>query len=107
MTKIGMALHVKFLLKDGSFRYVDCDLNIPTIPICTEYDGNIEEIGGFLLKERPVGWLEEKGKLEDMGAAGGSPHLQVDENWQVEFTSLCKGLYFVCTHFYNGRSRCG
>ena len=65
----------------------------------------------FLLRERPVGWLEEKGKLEDMGAAGGSPHLQVAENWQVEFTSVCfftKGfILFVHTHFYNVRSRCG
>ena len=57
MTKIGVAIHVKFILADGTFRYVDCDLNIPTIPVCTKYDGNIEDIGKYLLRARPVGWL--------------------------------------------------
>ena len=84
MTKIGVAIHVKFILEDGSFRHVDCDLNIPTVPVCTVYDGNIEEVGKYLLRTRPVGWLEEKGKLQDMGAAGGSPHLVNSENWQVK-----------------------
>ena len=68
MTKIGVAIHVKFILADGTFRYVDCDLNVPTIPVCTKYDGNIEDIGKYLLRARPVGWREEKSKLEDMGA---------------------------------------
>ena len=84
MTKIGVAIHVKFILADGTFRYVDCDLNIPTIPVCTKYDGNIEDIGKYLLRTRPVGWIAEKSKLEDMGAAGGSPHLFQSDNWQVK-----------------------
>ena len=84
MTKIGVAIHVKFILADGTFRYVDCDLNIPTIPVCTKYDGNIEDIGKYLLRTRPVDWIEEKSKLEDMGAAGGSPHLFQSDNWQVK-----------------------
>ena len=31
-----------------------------------------------------MGWIEEKSKLEDMGAAGGSPHLFQSDNWQVK-----------------------
>ena len=50
---------VMVILEDGSFRHVDCDLNIPTISVCTEYDGNIEEVGSYLLQTRPVGWIEE------------------------------------------------
>ena len=84
ITKIGVAIHVKFILEDGSFRHVDCDLNIPTIPVCTKYDGNIEEVEKYLLHTRPVGWLEEKEKLQDMGSAGGSQHLVGSENWQVK-----------------------
>ena len=60
MTKIGVAIHVKFILADGTFRYVDCDLNIPTIPVCTKYDGNIEDIGKYLLRTRPVGGSRRK-----------------------------------------------
>ena len=92
ITKIGVAIHVKFILKDGSFRHVDCDLNIPTVPVRTKYDGNIEEVGRYLLQERPVGWLEEKGKLQDMGAAGGSPHLVDSKNWQVKMRVVNRGV---------------
>merc|ERR1719234_1302861 len=41
ITKIGVALHVKFLHMDGSCTFIDCDINIPTIPTCTRYDGGI------------------------------------------------------------------
>ena len=94
ITKIGVAIHVKFILEDGSFRHVDCDLNIPTIPVSTKYNGDIQKVGEYLLRRRPVGWLEEKGKLQDMGSAGGE-HNKVSlveggseqhlvENWQVK-----------------------
>jgi len=86
LTKIGVAIHVKFILEDGSFRHVDCDLNIPTIPVCTKYDGNIEEVGKYLLRKRPVGWLEEKSKLEDMEAAEES------KNWQVKMRMVNRDL---------------
>ena len=37
------------------------------------------------MRERPVGWLEELSKLEDMGAAQFSPHLLISETWPVKF----------------------
>ena len=86
MTKIGVAIYVKFILEDGSFRHVDCDLNIPTIPVCTKYDGNIEEVKKYLLRERPVGWLEERSKLEDTQAAEES------QNWQVKMRMVNRDL---------------
>ena len=86
LTKIGVAIHFIFILEDGSFRHVDCDLNIPTIPVCTKYDGNIEEVKQYLLRERPVGWLEERSKLEDMQAAEES------QNWQVKMRMVNRDL---------------
>ena len=59
ITKIGVALHVKFLQRDGSFTFIDCDINIPTIPTCTRYDGKPTDAGEYLRREKPVGWLEE------------------------------------------------
>ena len=37
------------------------------------------------MMERPVGWLEELSKLENMSAAATSPHLLVSKNWPVKF----------------------
>ena len=86
-TKIGVALHVKFVLKDGFSTFVDCDINIPTIPTCTRYDGSVMDVCKYLvLADYPVGWLEERSKLVDMSKAARSPFLNGSihaENWQV------------------------
>ena len=66
ITKIGVALHVKFALKDGSYSHIDCDINIPTIPTCTRYDGNNRKVFNYLMRVRPVGWLEEFSKLDSI-----------------------------------------
>ena len=88
ITKIGVALHVKFALKDGSYSYVDCDINIPTIPTSTRYDGSIEDVRQYLMRVQPVGWLEESSKLEDMGSASNSFHLIGAESWQVKMRMI-------------------
>ena len=88
ITKIGVALHVKFALKDGSYYYVDCDINIPTIPTSTRYDGSIVGVLEYLRRVRPVGWLEELSKLEDMRSARGSVHLIGADSWQVKMRML-------------------
>ena len=83
ITKIGVALHVKFALKDGSFSFIDCDINIPTIPTSTRYDGGIDVVQRFLMRVKPVGWLEELSKLENMSNAHNMPHLIGADSWQV------------------------
>ena len=88
ITKIGVALHVKFALKDNSYSYVDCDINIPTIPTSTPYDGGIQEAQEYLIKVRPVGWLEELHKFVDMSSAADSHHLIGVESWQVKMKRI-------------------
>ena len=66
---------------------VDCDLNVPTIPTSTPYDGGIGEVERYLVKHRPVGWLEEMGKLEGMTAAGGS-YMIGQDSWQVKLRQI-------------------
>ena len=70
ITKIGVALHVKFPLEDGSYSYVDCDINIPTIPTQTGFDGDDSPAVNYFQTVRPVGWLEELRKLENMASEG-------------------------------------
>ena len=88
ITKIGVALHVKFDLKDGSYSYVDCDINIPTIPTSTRYDGSIRDVHKYLRRVQPVGWLEEMSKLENMSSASNSSHLIGADSWQVKMRMI-------------------
>ena len=88
ITKIGVALHVKFALKDGSYSYVDCDINIPTIPTSTRYDGSINDVQKYLMRVQPVGWIEESSKLENMKSAGDSFHLIGADSWQVKMRMI-------------------
>ena len=53
ITKIGAAIHVGF--SDGTT--VDCDLNVPTIPTFTQYDGSVTHVRNYLSRVQPVGWL--------------------------------------------------
>ena len=67
---------------------VDCDLNVPTIPTSTPYDGGIGEVQEYLETYKPVGWTEEMGKLETMTSAGASPHMIGQESWQVKLRQI-------------------
>ena len=69
---------------------MDCDLNVPTIPTSTPYDGGIGEVQRFLETYKPVGWTEEMGKLEDMGAARASFHMIGQESWQVKMRQISR-----------------
>merc|ERR1711971_285176 len=88
ITKIGVALHVKFAMKDGSYSYVDCDINIPTIPTYTKYDGDPTNALTYLIRVSPIGWLEERSKVDDMTSTRGLPHLIGAESWQVKMRML-------------------
>ena len=88
ITKIGVALHVKFALRDGSFSYIDCDINVPTIPTSTRYDGDITDVRNYLLEVKPAGWLEEYRKIELMSSTRGSHRLIGEESWQVKMRML-------------------
>ena len=88
ITKIGVALHVKFALMDGSYSFVDCDINIPTIPTSTRYDGSTDDVRRYLERVQPVGWLEEFSKLESMRSAGASFHLIGADSWQVKMRMI-------------------
>ena len=88
ITKIGVALHVKFALKDGSYSFIDCDINIPTIPTSTQYDGGDGDVQIYLKIFRPVGWLEELSKLENMQAARGIADLTGAESCQVKMRMI-------------------
>ena len=65
-SKIGAGLHMEFQEPDGSTFNIDCDLNSPSVPCQTSYDGVIDEIVQFLEEKRPVNWIEEISKLESM-----------------------------------------
>ena len=69
---------------DNSFSYISCDLSIPTFPTNLRYDGSLGEVKTYLDKEKPVGWLEERSKLQDMRGAAVSPHLISPESWQIK-----------------------
>ena len=58
----------------------------PAWPTHTRFDGDTSDSVNYLMRERPLGWLEESSKLEDMESAGCSPHL-LDANiiWPVKF----------------------
>ena len=92
ITKIGVALHVKFLNRDGSSTFIDCDINIPTIPTCTEYDGDILKVQAYLARVHPVGWLEEQSKLDNMLSAGNSLNLIGEDSWQVKMRMINRDL---------------
>ena len=85
-------MHVKFLNRDGSSTFIDCDINIPTIPTCTRYDGDIAAVRNYLARVQPVGWLEEWSKLEILIAAQNSVHFIGADSWQVKMRMINRDL---------------
>ena len=85
-SKVGVVLHLQWREEDGTIVTIDVDLNCPTWPTHTRYDGSINHYAHYLMRERFVGWLEEFSKLENMGAAASSPHLLTSNIiWPVKF----------------------
>ena len=84
-SKVGLVLHLQWREEDGTLSTIDVDLNCPTWPTFTHYDGNHNPAHQYLMREVPVGWLEEHSKMEDMRAAAGSPHLLDSKCWPVKF----------------------
>ena len=74
--------------EDGSTFNIDCDLNVPTVPCGTPYDGGIKEISNYLRKERPVNWIEEDNKLQGMGEAAINPFNLEPDDWQIKFRMI-------------------
>ena len=87
-SKVGVVLHLQWREEDGTLFTIDCDLNCPTWPTHTRYDGSIVHAKKYLTTERPVGWLEELSKLEDMFAAGAAHHLLALKVWPVKFRMI-------------------
>ena len=52
----------------------------------------VREVQDYLSRARPVGWLEELSKLDDMFSAGTSVHLIGAESWQVKMRMINRDL---------------
>ena len=61
---------------------------MPTVPCGTPYDGSINDIANYLIKERPVKWLEELSKLEGMEQAGHNHRTVAKDDWPVKFRMI-------------------
>ena len=77
-------IHLEWLETDGTTVNLDCDLNVPTVPCGTPYDGGINEISTYLHNARPVNWIEEDSKLEGLESAAGYSNAKQDD-WPVKF----------------------
>ena len=80
---ISNYLSTEFVDTEGTVN-IDCDLNVPTLPCKTKYDGGIEDIVKYLEQARPVGWVEELSKLQDMSASFAKPK----KSWSVKFRRI-------------------
>ena len=87
-----MVLHLQWMEEDSTLFTIDCDLNCPTWPTHTRYNGNTFNAELYLLQEQPVGWLEELSKLEDMAAAASSAHLLTSKSWPVKFRLINRNM---------------
>ena len=72
--------------------YLDCDLNVPTMPCPTRYDGTIADIASYLMTNRPVGWVEEYSKLQPMERAAAKPTQENKKDWLVKFRHISPGV---------------
>ena len=70
-SKIGAVLHLQWTESDGTKFNIDCDVCCPTLLSTTPYDGSTIPAFNFLSVNKPVRWLEEIRKMEDMTAAAG------------------------------------
>ena len=89
-SKVGVVLHLQWTDKNGTPFSIDCDLNCPTWPTHTRFMGSTRYAESYLMREQPVGWLEEFSKLENLSAAANSPHLLTLKTWPVKFRLINK-----------------
>ena len=82
---MGLVLHLQWREEDGAISTIDVDLNCPTWPTHTRFDGWDNPAKNYLMREAPVGWLEEFSKVENMEQATGSVHLLDSKSWPVKF----------------------
>merc|ERR1719234_879795 len=89
-SKVGVVLHLQWREEDGTLLTIDCDLNCPTWPTHTRFNGSTANASDYLIRELPVGWLDEFSKLESMTAAQATPHLLTSKSWPVKFRLINK-----------------
>ena len=73
-------LHVMFALEDGSYSFIDSDINIPTIPTCTRYDRCIDDVKKYLETVQPVGRLADAIQML-------SRCTKANDTWQMQLCS--------------------
>ena len=78
---LGVALHLEFHEPDGSLLNLDVDVSPPTIPVMniSEYDGSNTKKREWLERNRPVNWLPEWRKSQDMREA--VRYLRLNKNY--------------------------
>ena len=89
-SKVGVVLHLQWREEDNTFFTIDCDLNCPTYPTYTRYSGESDDAFQYLMREQPLGWLEEASKLEEMTSAASFGHVLKSKNWPVKFRLINK-----------------
>ena len=95
-SKVGVVLHLQWREEDGGLFTIDCDLNCPTWPTYTSFDGSMDYAVAQLEEKRPVGWLEEFSKLENMKSACAYAHLLTSKSWPVKFRLINKDTVLPC-----------
>ena len=92
-TRSGAVLHLEWNQKGGAKFNVDVDL-VPILPTSTPYNGDITSVANALASERPVGWLEELGKIgvESMGDVIHLPHLKGNRKWHLNLRLINRSL---------------
>ena len=91
---------------DGKATFLDCDINAPTMPCPTLYDGQIGDIVHYLRTDRPVGWTDELSKLQDMSTAAAKSRKEGQDSWPVKFRNISPGVVLprqVRTYAGHGR----
>ena len=87
-SKIGAVLHLEWVETDGTTFNLDCDLNVPTVPCGTRYNGDTHEISMYLRKNKPVNWVEEDSKLVAMTEAQVNPYNIDQDDWPIKFRMI-------------------
>ena len=83
-SKIGACLHLEWEGEDGTPVNIDCDLNVPTVPCSTPYDGHTQATTDYLVNTKEVNWIDEESKLQSMKEIAHSSNKGKDE-WQIKF----------------------
>ena len=92
-TRSGAVLHLEWNEAGGANFNIDVDL-VPILPTATPYNGDITPVATALASERPVGWLDELGKIgvENMRDAVHLPHLKGHDKWHLNLRLINRSL---------------